>query len=67
MSTIQNIRYNMEKGMYSKREMNLRKNSDLTIFLTELGLSLVQFIPVQKFFRPKILLSHRANTRRLSL
>lgn len=57
----------MEKGMYSKREMNLRKNSDLTIFLTELGLSLVQFIPVQKFFRPKILLSHRANTRRLSL
>lgn len=42
MSAIENIRYNMGKGTCSKREMNRRKNSDLTNLLTELGLSLAK-------------------------
>lgn len=40
MSAMRDLRYNMDEGMHSKREMDLRNNTDLTYVLAELDLVL---------------------------
>lgn len=40
MSAMRDLRYNMDEGINSKREMDLRNNTDLTYVLAELGLVL---------------------------
>lgn len=40
MSDMRDLRYNMDEGMHSKREMDLRNNTDFTYVLAELDLFL---------------------------
>lgn len=42
MSTIRDLRYNIDKGIHSKLEMNVRKVTDLTYVLAELDVSLAE-------------------------
>lgn len=41
-SAIRNLWYNMNEGMHSKHEINLREDTDLTDVLAKLGVSLVK-------------------------
>lgn len=42
MSAMRDLRYNMDEGIHSKREMDLRGNTDLTYVLTELDMVLLE-------------------------
>lgn len=42
MSAMRDLRYNMDEGMHSKREMDLRGNTDLTYVLAELDMVLLE-------------------------
>lgn len=42
MSAMQNLGYNMDKGMYSKCEIDLRSNTNLIYMLAKLDLVLLK-------------------------
>lgn len=59
MFAMRDLRYNMDEGMHSKCEMDLRDNTDLTYVLAELDLVLSEQ-HTDSYFRSnfKISLSH---------
>ena len=63
---LRNLRNRMEKGFYSKHQMNLRKETNLGYVLSELNETIKQDAYCE-FYHPKILLSYCTKTSTLGL